>query len=161
MKFKAYLELGVGKGGSFLLNTLFQPYLEKSYCIDNCTYYADIQRYEINKKIEYLKRTRPLINVQFFEGATESLLKDPRIITVFDCIFIDADHSYEGCKKDYESSLPLLRDTGYLIFHDINSLGAPGIIKFWSEIKNPYCLEFIHSNTCGIGIYKKSQNQLI
>lgn len=155
MKFKSYLELGVGKGGSFLLNTLFQPFLEKAHCIDNCLYYADVQRHEINKKIEYLKQIRPIINVQFFDGETDSLLKGPIIKGLFDCIFIDADHSYEGCKKDFENSLFLLQDTGYLIFHDINSMGAQGVVKFWSEIKNPYCLELIHSNTCGIGIYKR------
>lgn len=36
-----------------------------------------------------------------------------------DLIFIDGDHSYEGCKKDVERFVPeFLRPGGYFILHD-------------------------------------------
>lgn len=57
---------------------------------------------------------------------------------LFDLIFIDGDHSYEGVKSDFENYSKLLNKNGIIAFHDI----VPGPIenvgevpKFWSEIK--------------------------
>jgi predicted O-methyltransferase YrrM len=36
-----------------------------------------------------------------------------------DFLFIDADHSYDGVKKDFELYLPLVRPGGLVAFHDI------------------------------------------
>jgi hypothetical protein len=42
-----------------------------------------------------------------------------------------------------------------MIFHDIASIGAPGVVQFWNEIKNIHKNEeFAHGNTCGMGIIK-------
>lgn len=37
---------------------------------------------------------------------------------VFDLVFIDADHSYEGCKQDIEDWWPLVKTGGWLSGHD-------------------------------------------
>ena len=37
---------------------------------------------------------------------------------LFDLIFIDADHTYEGCLADVERFTPRLRDGGILVMHD-------------------------------------------
>jgi predicted O-methyltransferase YrrM len=42
-------------------------------------------------------------------------LKDNKV----DFLFIDADHSYEGVKKDFEMYSPLVRKGGIIAFHDI------------------------------------------
>ncbi len=38
----------------------------------------------------------------------------------FDFCFIDADHTYEGCKLDWENYSPLVKPGGYVGFHDYN-----------------------------------------
>jgi predicted O-methyltransferase YrrM len=43
------------------------------------------------------------------------LLADDRV----DLLFIDADHTYEGVKGDYETYSPLVRPGGIVAFHDI------------------------------------------
>ena len=86
-------------------------------------------------------------NIDSFEYLTNCKEK-------FDIIFIDGDHSYEGVKKDYDNSLPLLNNNGYIIFHDIASRGCPGVVRIWDEIKNEKSIEFVDSDTCGIGIWR-------
>jgi hypothetical protein len=41
----------------------------------------------------------------------------PRI----DFAFIDGDHSYRGCRKDFETIYPLLGDDGIIAFHDTHT----------------------------------------
>ncbi len=35
-------------------------------------------------------------------------------------VFIDADHSYEGCKADFDAWSPLVKSGGEIAFHDTN-----------------------------------------
>jgi predicted O-methyltransferase YrrM len=58
-----------------------------------------------------------------------------------DFLFIDADHAYEGVKKDFELYSPLVRKGGVIAFHDI-ALHAPisncRVKDLWDEVKtNP------------------------
>lgn len=50
----------------------------------------------------------------------------------FDCIFIDADHSYEACKADIKGSLRVLKNDGLLCGHDYMSW--PGVTKAVDEM---------------------------
>lgn len=50
----------------------------------------------------------------------------------FDFVFIDADHSYEGAKRDIELALKLLSPGGLLFGHDY-SKGHAGVIRAVSE----------------------------
>jgi predicted O-methyltransferase YrrM len=68
----------------------------------------------------------------------KAILKDNRV----DFLFIDADHSYEGVKKDFEMYSPWVRKGEIIAFHDIvpdyyTKYGikpASGVYKFWNEI---------------------------
>jgi len=50
-------------------------------------------------------------------------------------LFIDGDHSYEGCKADYEGFARHIIPGGYLIFHDYEDK-FPGVQKLVDEIKD-------------------------
>ena len=75
----------------------------------------------------------------------------------YDMLFIDGDHSYEGVKKDFEMYLPLVRQNGLIVFHDIYS--EPGVAKFWSEARQKYLhyeiVNFSSKRILGIGVIKK------
>lgn len=43
----------------------------------------------------------------------------------FDCVFIDADHSYEGAKADIESWAPKVKPGGWLAGHDYENTDFP------------------------------------
>lgn len=151
-KFKNYLNIGIGKGGSFLIETFIQENLESSTAVDNSSYWHQGQKQSIIEKIEWLQNNTPT-QVEFYDVDSKEWLKECN--KKFDIIFIDGDHSYEGVKEDYINSLPLLENNGYLVFHDIASIGCPGVVQLWNEINHNDCIEFIHKNTCGIGIWRK------
>jgi cephalosporin hydroxylase len=55
-----------------------------------------------------------------------------------DFMFIDGDHSYDGVKRDFEMYSPLVRPGGLVAFHDVVAVGAPGVIRFWNELKQTH-----------------------
>lgn len=160
--FESYLELGVGRGGSFLMNVMFQPNLKWGTAIDSSEYWKESQKSDIESKISWLQEQgKP---VKFFDLTTdEAFSRMEADAPKIDCIFIDADHSYEGVKKDYDNALKHIKDGGYIIFHDIASAQCPGVQQIWKEAteKHTAVHVFVHGNNCGIGIIQVSINEKI
>jgi predicted O-methyltransferase YrrM len=50
-----------------------------------------------------------------------------------DFVFIDADHTYEGCRADIEAWLPKLKLGGVICGHDYSE-GFPGVVRAVDEI---------------------------
>lgn len=49
-----------------------------------------------------------------------------------DVIFIDGDHSYEGCKADIDSWYPHMAKGGVMLFHDCDET-SPGVVQAVKE----------------------------
>lgn len=70
-----------------------------------------------------------------------------------DLLFIDADHTYEGVKQDYEMYAPLVRRGGVVAFHDILPHTMDEQCKvdiFWEELKREVVAtfeEFVDTDT--------------
>ena len=76
-----------------------------------------------------------------------------------DFLFIDADHTYEGVRKDFEMYSKLVRKGGIIAFHDIvpgPSKDVGGVPKLWGEIKHSSnYMEIVKDwkqGECGIGV---------
>ena len=52
-------------------------------------------------------------------GLTSDVVHDFKDME-FNFLFIDANHSYAGCKADFENWSPLVRSGGEIAFHDAN-----------------------------------------
>lgn len=69
-------------------------------------------------------------------------------------LYIDADHTYEGVKKDFLKYSPLLNSPALIAFHDI-AVNPPepgcGVNKFWEEIKTGYRHEELIADKDQIG----------
>ena len=150
-KNKSYLNIGIGNGGSFMVETFIQDECERSVAVDNTSYgkFTNIEniKYRINWLKDNTNKSIDFYNMNssdFFKLNTEK----------FDMIFIDGDHSYDGVKTDFVNALKFINDGGHIVLHDIASQQCEGVMRFWNEIKNDRCVEFMHSNTCGIGMIK-------
>lgn len=67
-------------------------------------------------------------------------------------LFIDADHSYSGTKKHWEMYFPLVKEGGYVAFHDVRNGWGCG------ELYDELCAHYPHwefteeKNLFGIGV---------
>jgi predicted O-methyltransferase YrrM len=76
--------------------------------------------------------------------------------TKLDLLFIDGDHTYRGCKGDFDLYQKIVRKNGLIVFHDIRGTksGAFKVWEFWQEIKDDYqYIEFVtQEEDNGIGV---------
>ena len=84
---------------------LHQPKRRTLYSIDQSARPEAQARIERNGLSKY---------VEFINGDSHTV---PLEVTA-DVLFIDGDHSYEGCSADLDRFVPMLRRGGYLILHD-------------------------------------------
>ncbi len=92
-------------------------------------------------------------SVELIKGdSTEVFSKLKRLGCSYDMIFIDANHTYEGTKMDFEHCKPLLKDGAYIAFHNCSVVMGPdnryvyrdgGPWKVTQEIRklSNFCLE--------------------
>ena len=136
-------EVGRYKGGSTVIMAAAHEGEFDSY--DNhcpCEYYDG---YGKTQKVEaeiYDEELKPVleklglkVNLHFCNS------HDIKPEGMYDLVFIDADHSYEGAKKDYLIWEPHIREGGYIVLHDaVNtrkiSKCKTGVIQLAEEIPN-------------------------
>ena len=52
-------------------------------------------------------------------------------------LFIDGDHSYEGCKRDIDAWFPHMKKDGVLLFHDCDE-SSPGVVQAVAEFADTH-----------------------
>jgi predicted O-methyltransferase YrrM len=161
VKPKVILEIGTMRGGTLFLFSYVAH--EKATLIS-----VDInQHLWIRILLKYIFKGKQKIyliqgdshNIKTLKKI-KAILKDNKV----DFLFIDADHSYEGVKKDFEMYSPLVRKGGIIAFHDIipdyyaklEIKPVFSVYKFWNEVKEKYeHLEIVkdkNQNGFGIGV---------
>jgi len=111
-----YLEVGVDKGKSLSIARMVN---------DKC------------KVIGVDLRPDPKVpNTFFYQGDSVGVSKvyDKGEISV---LFIDGDHSYQGCKRDIDAWFPLMKEGGVMLFHDGDET-SPGVVRAIAEFVDTY-----------------------
>jgi len=124
------LEIGSFKG---LSACLMAPNAINLTCIDLFTCWFG----ETELLTEFRKNTRHLNNIMVIIGdskITHTLLPNEH----FDMVFIDGDHSYDGCLADLINYWPKLRKGGIMVCHDFNPQYHTGVcaatINFFNRL---------------------------
>ena len=94
-----YLELGIYKGS---IISVASKFVNKTVGVDIIDHIGS------NKNFDFINSTTD----DFFNENKEN----------FDVIFIDADHKYESCVKDFENSLKILNYNGFIFIHDTDPI---------------------------------------
>lgn len=100
------------------------------------------------------------------DADSEGFLRFRESLGPIDLVFIDANHSYRGVKRDFEINRAFPHR--FLAFHDI--AGSParktsGVAAFWRELDEGYKREILRPNTAvgareptmGIGLWSASE----
>lgn len=100
LKPNIYIELGVDEGNTF---NMIAPFVHRAIAVD----------IKIPENVE---------DYECYEMTTDDFFSDGWFIDKADLIFIDADHSYNGAKKDLKNALEILGDDGVIIMHDTDPI---------------------------------------
>jgi cephalosporin hydroxylase len=143
-KIDRYLEIGTAVGGSWLT---IDSYLR----VINPTYQGSVGidiKFRIRSWTEHIARFK---NIEFRCGNSRDINLGQE---TFDLCYIDADHTEESVRNDFEK---VKNNCRYVAFHDI-VLQDSTVNAYWEEIKHQYeYVEFIDRSlpqTCGVGILK-------
>ena len=79
-------------------------------------YSIDIEPQDDDLIRSYFKKTALGNNVSLIVGDSQNV-KYPEVGEI-DLLFIDGDHSYEGCTKDFENWYEKVIPGGHIVFHD-------------------------------------------
>ncbi len=110
--------------------------------------------------IEILKKTPPDFTYEMIIGDSQSagtvdILKKKLDGKALDFLFIDGDHSLNGCRKDFDQYSPFVAKDGLTAIHDIIEYGPWPHVEVWAVWKYLKQLhktvEFSHLNRYGIG----------
>lgn len=128
---RSYAELGVHAGGSMITTV---EYLERFHPVDavmvaDCIMQPEPRDYLGPRGGVCIEGLTTCVEVERWLDAHRP-----------DLVFIDADHSYDGVRRDWEMARKHAR---YVAFHDIVDWSCPGPPRLWGEIDGSRKFEFV------------------
>lgn len=165
----AIVELGTRKGGTLFTWSRLSPSARKIISVDlpggdfGGGYHPKRQRL-----YREFVADRPQTEIILLQCDSQQISTRDKVLAALagnplEFLFIDADHRYDGVKRDFELYEPLVASGGLIGFHDIlphRTEKEYGVDVFWNEIKGSYSHhEFIQNplqGLMGVGVLVKS-----
>ena len=117
-----YMEIGTDKGKSL---SIAKMVVGKNVSLNAC----DLVFTDELK--EYLK-DKPDINFMWMSSESAAKVWQERGGLKIHLLFIDGDHSYEGCKSDLDHWLTFMAEHSTILFHDCDE-SSPGVVEAVAE----------------------------
>lgn len=136
-KIQFYAEIGACSGGTTRAMYEFLLF-EEMLIIDDGG--AEIEHMYVNDREDQLRGVNLgfIPRIEIIGNSAEKRVIDQAINVsrthLYDILFIDGDHSYEGVKNDTINYLPIVRQGGYIMFHDTQHID--GVIRWMNEIES-------------------------
>jgi cephalosporin hydroxylase len=140
------LEIGTGRGGTlYTWCRALEPELVISVDLPGGTYGGGYTE----SKTKLFSQFTDDADLQFVRRNSHDTATRDRVDALLgdrdvDFLYIDADHSYEGVKRDFELYRSLVADDGMVALHDIDHRlnddpeSPYGVKQFWQEVQNEY-----------------------
>lgn len=155
---KALLEIGTENGGTLFLFSRVASSDAIIISVDKPTGFFGMgyDKWRTSLYRSFTSKGQQLHLVQK-DSHNISTLEEVKVILrgrKIDFLFLDADHTYEGVRRDFEMYSPLVDKNGIIAFHDILvNPQEPNIEthRFWNETKNNYAhIEIIENRNQGL-----------
>lgn len=107
-------------------------------------------KHQLNNYRQVLRKFNRIPEIRIIRERT-NIVVDVLEPGELDWVYIDADHSYEGCKADLNNCRDLVKDTGYFLGHDYDATHYPGVIQAVTEFveENGFILSYVtDEGTC-------------
>lgn len=114
-----YLEVGVDKGKSLSIARMVAKEGVEVYGVD-------------------LQPDPKVPDTLFYQGDSSNIAAE--YDWTVKVLFIDGDHTYEGCKADIDAWYPHMAEDGVMLFHDCDAT-SPGVVKAVHEFAKEKNLE--------------------
>jgi predicted O-methyltransferase YrrM len=104
--------------------------LKKLYCIDNYPEYVDWTGFVVDREKQDAMKQHAYESLEKYKDRIEFVYESSTDFAktingeTFDFVFIDADHSYEGALRDFESYYPIVKSGGLFSGHDFTLSGV-------------------------------------
>jgi len=139
-------EIGSDRGGNLFLFSLIAPPEGRLVSIEIGD---DLVQRAVYRRLVGPRQKLLCVGGDSHRPATRERVRTALAGNLFNVLFIDGDHSYEGVAADFKMYAPLVRCGGIIGFHDIvadvfQRYGRPtpsetgGVWRFWREIKDRY-----------------------
>lgn len=163
-------ELGVGKGNfSKSILEIAKPKLH--YCVDlwaeidtgiQGKYYASQEIWD--QRFTEIQESFKNYNVKFIRDLTYNIVNYIESKTL-DWVYVDGDHTYNGCMKDLQAVKSLVKDDGMILGHDYRPAWRKrpnwGVVESVNEFveENNYFLSVVTKETFPSFIITKTEQQ--
>jgi len=165
-----FLEVGVYKAQILSLVQLISNKLNKKSSIVGVTILDDPQFTQYNR-MPYIEKiydnfSLSMENTTIIDGNSHKseIIQEAQKYELFDCVYIDGDHTYSGAKSDILDYLPMLKVGGFFMMDDAscNLQMPPGIFPGIKEVSDALkdTVEkddsYMHLFSCGhLRLFKK------
>lgn len=159
---ESYLEIGARFGDSFYAACSRLPVGSTCVAVDlpNASWGVDHSHQSLNRAVNALQADGYDARLILGDSRHEHIINAASMFGPFDAVFIDGDHTYKGCKADYDNYSPLA--SKLVAFHDIAPVSPHeltterrriGVPQLWNELKaSNETIEYVCSVHCSIGM---------